>query len=144
MNKYTLLLFATLACTACGKENNPPTDPSVKNIVLTVSGTTFEATLGNTKAAQEFAAMLPLSLNMQELNGNEKYCNLSQKLTTDSQKPGTIHAGDIMLYGRDCIVVFYETFQTSYNYTPIGNITDPARLKETLGTGNITIKFTAQ
>ena len=144
MNKYTLLLFATLACTACGKENNPPADPSVKNIVLTVSGTTFEATLGNTKAAQEFAAMLPLSLNMQELNGNEKYYNLSQRLTTDSQKPGTIHAGDIMLYGRDCIVVFYETFQTSYSYTPIGHITDPARLKETLGTGNITIKFTAQ
>ena len=144
MNKYILLLFATLACTACGKENKPPTDPGVKTIVLTVSGTTFEATLDNTKAAQEFAAMLPLSLNMQELNGNEKYCNLSQKLTTDSQKPGTIHAGDIMLYGRDCIVVFYETFQTSYSYTPIGHITDPSRLKEALGTGNITIKFSAQ
>lgn len=38
---------------------------------------------------------------------------------------GSIHAGDIMLYGASCLVLFYEDFNTSYRYTPLGYIEDP-------------------
>ncbi len=47
----------------------------------------------------------------------------------------------MMLYGDNCVVVFYETFTTAYQYTPIGHITNPEGLKEVLGSGTATISF---
>lgn len=91
--------------------------------------------------AEAFRALLPLTLEMQELNGNEKYHYLSQSLPTNRTKVGTIHVGDIMLYGDNCVVVFYETFTTSYSYSPIGHINNPEGLKEVLGSGTATISF---
>ena len=104
----------------------------------------FTATMEQNSTAEAFRALLPLTLEMQELNGNEKYHYLSQALPTNRTKVGTIHAGDIMLYGDNCVVVFYETFTTSYQYTPIGHITNPKGLKEALGIGSVTINFTSK
>ena len=61
---------------------------------------------------------------MSELNGNEKYYYLSNTLKTDSQQPGELHVGDIMLYGDNCLVVFYKTFSSSYQYTRLGYVED--------------------
>lgn len=85
--------------------------------------------------------MLPLTLNMIDLNDNEKYYNLFDKLPVNSEKVGSIKKGDIMLYGDNCIVVFYESFNTPYRYTKIGHIEDVYKLSETLGSGNINITF---
>ena len=85
--------------------------------------------------------MLPMTLNMNELNGNEKYCYLDTSLPVDASNPGTIYTGDILLFGSDCVVVFYKTFKTSYSYTRIGRITDPAGLEEALGSGDVTVRF---
>lgn len=87
------------------------------------------------------AGMLPMTLDMEELNGNEKYFYLDSSLPTSSTRPGTIHAGDVMLYGDSCLVVFYETFRTSYSYTPIGHVTDISGLAEALGSGDVTVSF---
>ncbi len=46
-----------------------------------------------------------------------------------------------MLYGSDCLVLFYETFNTSYSYTRIGKIDNPSSLKDSVGSGNIKIYF---
>ena len=46
-----------------------------------------------------------------------------------------------MLFGSNCIVVFYETFKTSYSYTRIGKVKDTESLKKALGSGDVTIKF---
>ena len=50
-----------------------------------------------------------------------------------------IHTGDIMLYGSNCIVLFYEDFSTSYSYTPIAYIEDTNGLKSALGSGDVTV-----
>ena len=55
--------------------------------------------------------------------------------------PGTIHAGDILLYGNNCVVVFYKTFNTSYIYTKIGKITDPTELEAAVGAGGVEVQF---
>ena len=85
--------------------------------------------------------MLPLTLQMNELNGNEKYHYLSTSLPANASCPGTIHAGDILLYGSSCLVVFYKTFSTSYSYTRIGRIDNADNLANTLGSGNVSVTF---
>ena len=57
-------------------------DTTMENIQITVNDKTFTVTMADTKAADEFISMLPMTLNMQELNGNEKYSYISSSLTT--------------------------------------------------------------
>lgn len=101
----------------------------------------FYAELYDTATAEEFAKLLPITIDMSELNGNEKYYYLDEALTTDSKVPDMIHTGDILLFGSNCIVLFYEDFSTSYSYTPIAHIEDINGLKSALGSGNVTIIF---
>jgi len=102
---------------------------------------TFTATLYNNATAVAFKAKLPMKINMAELNGNEKYFDLTDNLPTNTSKPGTIKAGDLMLYGSNTIVLFYKTFSTSYSYTLLGRIDSPSGLAAALGAGNVTVLF---
>ena len=108
---------------------------------IIVGSKTFTATLADSETGEAFAALLPLSVTMNELNGNEKYHYLPSSLPTAAYQPGTIHAGDLMLYGNNCIVLFYETFNSSYSYTRIGSIDDPSGLVSALGSGNVSVRF---
>ena len=119
-------------------------DTTMENIQITINDKTFTVTMADTKAADEFISMLPMTLNMQELNGNEKYSYISSSLTTDTYRPNEIQTGDLMLYGSDCIVLFYESFSSSYSYTALGSIDDIEGLKEAVGTGSVEISFKAQ
>ena len=47
----------------------------------------FSITLADTEAAREFAAMLPLSIDMADFNGNEKHAELPRSLPTSSIAP---------------------------------------------------------
>ena len=116
---------------------------SEMNINVTIGSTTFAATIEDSETGRAFYDMLPLTLNMSELNGNEKYCYLDTSLPTASYRPGTINAGDIMLYGSSCVVLFYETFNSGYSYTRIGAVVNPDGLAQALGSGNVTVKFEA-
>ena len=122
-------------------ETTPEPDTEVNEMKITVNGAEFSAKFHDTKAAEEFKAMLPLTLDMSELNGNEKYFYLDGHLTAESEKIGHINSGDIMLYGSDCVVLFYESFSTPYSYTRIGYIEDPDGLEKALGSGKVTVEF---
>lgn len=109
---------------------------------MTVGEHRFAITLADNAAARALSAQLPLMLEMSELNGNEKYADLPTALPTDASRPGTIHAGDLMLYGRNTLVVFYETFRSSYAYTRLGRIDNtPDLLGEVLGRGDVRVVF---
>ena len=110
-------------------------------INIIVGSKTFSATLADSETGEAFAALLPLSVTMNELNGNEKYHYLSSSLPTAAYQPGTIHAGDLMLYGNNCVVLFYETFNSSYSYTRLGAIDNPSGLASALGSGNVSVRF---
>ena len=112
-------------------------------INIIVGTKTFTATLADNETSRAFAQLLPMTLPMTELNGNEKYHYLDSSLPTDSYQPGTIHAGDLMLYGNNCVVLFYETFNSNYSYTRIGAINNPTDLAEALGSGNVAVRFEA-
>lgn len=115
--------------------------PTGQQVRVLVGDKTFMATLADNETAVAFKALLPLTLNMTELNGNEKYNYLSTSLPRNASNPGTIHAGDIMLYGSSCVVLFYGTFNTSYSYTRIGAIDDPDGLSQALGAGDVVVTF---
>lgn len=111
------------------------------SMILTVGDHNFYAALLNTETTAALIDLLPLTLDMSELNGNEKYFYLDSSLPTDSSQPGQINAGDIMLYGDNCLVLFYESFSSSYSYTRLGSLDDPAGLAEALGSGNTEVTF---
>ena len=58
-----------------------------------------------------------LTVDMSELSGNEKHAELPKALPTSASRPGVIRTSDVMLYGSTTLVLFYETFNSSYSYT---------------------------
>ena len=122
-------------------EQSTDKEENTLSIKITVNGRTFSATLYDNETAREFTERLPITLDMSELNGNEKYYYLPDSLPINSSKPSKINTGDIMLYGSDCLVIFYESFSTSYSYTPIGKIDDPDGLAAALGSGSVKVAF---
>ncbi|OMG92049.1 hypothetical protein BI147_02745 [Achromobacter xylosoxidans] len=108
---------------------------------MTVGERRFAISLADTEAARAFAAMLPLMIDMPDLNSNEKHAQLPKALPTATIRPGTIRNGDIMLYGSQTLVVFYLTFSSSYSYTRLGRVDDPAGLAQVLGSGTARITF---
>lgn len=110
-------------------------------INVNIGGKNFTATLNDNASAKAFTKHLPESFNMSELNGNEKYKYLDYELPADEKKVGAIHAGDIMLYGDDCIVIFYKSFITPYSYTRLGKLDDTKGLKDAVTEGDVKVSF---
>lgn len=109
---------------------------------MTVGKQRFVVTLEDNPTARAFVQLLPATFDMTELNGNEKYARLPRSLPTKAVRPGTIRTGDVLLYGNDTLVVFYETFRSSYSYSRIGRIAETAGLAEALGSGHQRVAFT--
>ena len=95
------LCFSVVACTGGESPNEDGTQEDGTQINITVGEKTFSATLADNPTAEAFKNLLPLTLNMNEMNGNEKYNYLSDSLPTNATTPGTIHEGDLMLYGSN-------------------------------------------
>lgn len=150
--KYSFLIILTFMsifiCSAlsCSKEddkintenNTPMANGKIK---IKVNSQTFTATLLDNSSAKAFKEMLPLTINMIELNGNEKYYDFINNLQTNASKPGTIKNGDLMLYGSKTLVLFYQSFSTSYSYTKLGAIDDATGLATALASGNVAVTF---
>ena len=142
---FATICAAGLLLTGCG-QNQAETSIKVTEaktldaITISVNGRTFTATLEDNPTNRAFAKKLPLEMDMQELNGNEKYFYLNESLPSNAERVGKISAGDLMLFGDNCVVIFYKDFSTSYTYTRLGKI-NSADLAETLGDGNVHVTF---
>ena len=108
---------------------------------ITIGTNTFTATLYKNASATAFKEKLPMTINMRELNGNEKYFDLPNNLPANASNPGTIQTGDLMLYGSSTVVLFYKTFLTSYSYTPLGRIDNTSGLTAALGSKDVKVTF---
>ncbi len=111
------------------------------SVTLSVGSKSYQAILYDNTASRELMERLPMEFEMKELHGNEKYYYLTEPLPTDTESVGTIRTGDIMLFGSDCLVLFYEDFKTTYNYTRIGRLENIGGLSDALGTGSVRVTF---
>lgn len=155
----TALWFSVCSCSPATQPEDPKiteipegsqTDPQDDNhnqtesmtIKITVGSKTFTADIENSETGKAFIAKLPLTLDMSELNGNEKYC-YGVDLPRADKRYDSIAAGDLMLYSGNCIVLFYGN-AGGYSYTRIGKLTSTTGLKEALGTGSVKVTFSGQ
>ena len=108
---------------------SPETNQSIDNeemamdkVYISINNKKLEIDLENNSTTSALIKLLPLELSMNDLNGNEKYVYLNESLPTNTYSPKHIEAGDVMLFGDNCLVIFYESFDTSYSYSKIGHI----------------------
>ena len=118
-----------------------PDNQEIPTISIQVGNTSFTATLYDNDSTRALLEQMPMTLDMSDMNGNEKYYYFTDSIPSDSEHIGDIHAGDLMLYGSDCLVLFYESFSTSYSYTRLGYTEDISGLIEALGQGDVQVTF---
>lgn len=142
--KKILIILLLIICVGCTKVENQEIQKEetinkeeVSSVKVIINEKEYILNLEDNETANKFLELLPSDFNMTELNGNEKYINLDTTLPTDSMYPKHINAGDVMLYGNNCIVVFYKSFDSKYSYTKIGHIPN----LPDLGNDDITIRF---
>ena len=127
------------------KESKPPErakeDTTMPTVNIQVGNKKFTVILSDNDSTRALLDKIPLTLNMDELNGNEKFYFFSEKFPTNSERVGNIKTGDLMLYGSDCLVLFYESFPTSYSYTKLGYVEDVTGLADALGSGSVQVTF---
>jgi hypothetical protein len=149
--KDTMTILSCLICLqvfACSNKSNEiaGSPGNVLNtdsmrLKITVGINTFNAKLYNNATVTAFKTKLPMTINMRDLNDNEKYFDLPNNLPAHASNPGTVQTGDLMLYGSNTLVLFYKSFSTSYSYTPLGRVDNASDLIAALGSGSVTVKF---
>ena len=123
---------------------SPETNQSIDNeemtmdkVYININNKKLGIDLENNSTTSALIKLLPLELSMNDLNGNEKYVYLNESLPTNTYSPKHIEVGDVMLFGDNCLVIFYESFDTSYSYSKIGHINNLPSLDD----GNISISI---
>ena len=147
MRKYIILiiisLFVIIGCTKqeddsiLENDNKSNINEVISFMKIIIDENEYILNLENNETAISFVNMLPQEFNMSELNGNEKYVYLNNDLPTNSYSPKHINAGDVMLFGSNCLVIFYKSFDTVYSYTKIGHIDN----LPDLGNNDILVRF---
>ncbi len=121
-----LIIIIIIITTGCNYKNNNNIMNKPKevtnNLKIKIEDKEYIINLEENETVNEFIKLLPIELNMNELNNNEKYAYLTNTLKTNSYNPKHINSGDVMLYGNNCLVIFYKSFDTTYSYTKIGHI----------------------
>ncbi len=108
-------------------------------IRICVGDKRFEAEIENNETGKAFMNKLPLALEMDELNGNEKYC-YGVALPSDDKYYSALEAGDLMLFSGDCLVLFYG-HAGGYSYTRVGKLLSVEGLASALGSGSVSVRF---
>ena len=137
-----LIILLLILITGCNTKKETISKTNIINketssMIMIINSNEYSIDLEDNKTVNELKDLLPLKLNMQELNGNEKYAYLDKELTTNSYNPKEIKKGDIMLFGNNCLVLFYKGFETTYSYTKIGHINN----LEDLDSNNIKVEI---
>lgn len=130
-----------------GTETDIPNDAeeeAVMNMNVQVGDTVFSATLEENEAVTAFVEMMredSVVIQMSDYSGFEKVGSLGTSLPASNSQT-TTHAGDIVLYNGNQIVIFYGS--NSWSYTRLGHIDDLTGWEKALGNGDVTVTFSLE
>lgn len=116
----------------------------VKKMTLQIGNSSFTASLENNATVDAFVKMMrnaPVIITMSDYSGFEKVGSLGTSLPADDRQI-TTHAGDIVLYNGNQIVIFYSS--NSWSYTRLGTIDDLSGWEDALGSGDVTVTFSLE
>lgn len=122
-------------------DNSAMEENTVEKMTLQMGNNIFMATLENNDAVDALVDMMreaPVVIQMSDYSGFEKVGSLGKSLPTSNSQT-TTHAGDIVLYNGNQIVIFYGS--NTWSYTRLGKIDDLSGLEEALGSGDVTVTF---
>lgn len=93
-------------------------------IRLVAGDRTFNATLEDSAAARDFAALLPLELTLRDYNRTEKIADLPRRLSTEGTPDGIDpEIGDITYYAPwGNLAIFYRDFGYSRGLVRLGRL----------------------
>lgn len=111
-------------------------------IRLTGNGQSMTATLIDSPTTRDFAALLPLTLTLEDYASTEKIAYLPRKLSAVGAPAGiTPVSGDITYYAPwGNLAIFYRGFRYSEGLIRLGSLDGRADLMEARGLRNITIE----
>ena len=118
-----------------------PLKPEESRMWMVVGERRFVVILSDNVTGHAFAKMLPLTLDMAELNGNEKHADLQKALPANASRMEMISNGDLLLYGSKTLVVFYKAFTSPYSYSNVGRVANPDGLAHALGEHGVRVQF---
>jgi hypothetical protein len=107
-----------------------PHEASTVKINIRIEDRIIPATLNGSKAAQDFASLLPLSMTLEDYASTEKISDLPKRLSTDGAPPGfDPSVGDITYYAPwGNLAVFYRDFEYSSGLVSLGTLESGADL----------------
>lgn len=113
-------------------------------MIVQVGGSSFTATLESNSAVDALIEMMkeaPVVIQMSDYSGFEKVGPLGTSLPASNSQT-TTHAGDIVLYNGNQIVIFYGS--NSWSYTRLGKIDDLSGWEDALGSGDAEVTFSLE
>ncbi|MGW3507275.1 cyclophilin-like fold protein [Streptomyces sp. NPDC000994] len=121
----------------------PPSDwSSTVRIQLTLDGHPVRATLNDSPAARDFAALLPLSLGLEDFHRTERVADLPRKLDTSGAPDApTPQAGDLAHYApwRN-LALFYRDGERSPGLVILGHLDDSQDIDRLATAHRVTIE----
>jgi hypothetical protein len=105
-----------------------PDEASTVKINIRLEDRIIPATLNDSKAAQDFASLLPLSLTLEDYASTEKVSDLPRRLSTDGAPPGfDPSVGDIAYYAPwGNLAIYYRDFEYSTGLVSLGTLASGA------------------
>ena len=105
-------------------EKSSPAKVKVMKILITVDGKPIRATLADNPTVRDFAALLPLTVTLEDYSRTEKIYYLPKKLSTEGAPSGIDPAiGDITYYSPwGNLAIFYKDLGYSSGLIKLGRI----------------------
>ena len=111
-------------------------------IFLTIDSKTITATLESNKAATYLKTVFPLRVKMYDYASLAKgytFHSSFKKLCKENESMENFKIGDIVLYDKKHLMIFYQNFKNEDKYIKIGHVDLAEGLKEKLGENDVEV-----